>query len=164
MKLWVIRHAKSSWDDPKVPDFGRTLNGRGRRDGPPMARWIGEQPEPPSWIVSSDATRAKATTAFLVDGARVNQSHVIYDHRLYLAEEDTILDVVREVPPDVRSCAVVGHNPGLSRFVNAMLGQPVIDELPTFGVAKLDVSEPWATLQFGAARLETLFRPKDLAR
>ena len=163
MKLWVIRHAKSSWDDPQLADFGRPLNARGKRDGPPMARWLATQPEPPSWVVSSDAARARATTAFVAEGVRLADDHVLYDHRLYLAEEDAILDVVREVPQDVRPCAIVGHNPGLSRFVNAMLGQPVVDELPTFGIAKLDVPAPWATLQFGAARLETLFRPKDLS-
>ena len=162
MKLWVVRHAKSSWDDPKVPDFGRPLNGRGKRDGPRMARWLSGQADMPTWIVSSDAVRAKATTEFVVDGARVDAAQTIFDHRLYLAESETILDVVREVPADVRSCAIVGHNPGISRFVNEMLGHPVIDELPTFGIAKLDVPAPWTTLAFGKARLDLLFRPKEL--
>jgi phosphohistidine phosphatase len=162
MKLWVIRHAKSSWDDPKIPDFGRPLNRRGKHDGPRVAKWLGKQDDLPEWIVSSDAVRAKATTEFVAHGANVPDTRVVYDHRMYLAEVETILEVIRSMPVDVRSCAVVGHNPGLSRFVNEMLGQPVIDELPTFGIAKLDVAEPWSTLALGSARLDTLFRPKDL--
>ena len=162
MKLWVIRHAKSSWDDPKVADFGRPLNGRGKRDGPRMAKWLSNQADLPAWIVSSDAARAKATTEFVADGARVAATQTIFDHRLYLAESETILDVVREIPADVRSCAIVGHNPGMSRFVNEMLGHSVIEELPTFGIAKLEVPEPWPTLAFGNARLDLLFRPKEL--
>jgi phosphohistidine phosphatase len=61
MKLWLVRHAKSDWSTPGQSDFDRPLNARGRRDGPRMAAWLAEQPEPATWIWCSDAVRARST-------------------------------------------------------------------------------------------------------
>ena len=65
MKLWVIRHAKSSWADHGQADLERPLNKRGNADGPRMAHWLATQAEPATWIWSSDAARALATAEFV---------------------------------------------------------------------------------------------------
>jgi phosphohistidine phosphatase len=161
MKLWVIRHAKSSWKTGKS-DFDRPLNKRGERDGPRMAAWLATQDNLPVWIVSSNAARAHATADFVCAGANLTVDRLTLDPRLYLADADTILDVIRETPDDVETMAVVCHNPGITDFVNDMLGEFRLDNLPTFGIAKLDVNGPWVDLTFESARLDELCVPKQL--
>ncbi len=161
MKLWVIRHAKSSWKTGHS-DFDRPLNKRGERDGPRMAAWLSTQEDPPEWIVSSDAARARATADFVCAGAGVSTEALLLESRLYGASAETILDVVRETPDDFSTMAIICHNPGITDFVNAMLGEYRFDNLPTFGVAKLDVGEPWVDLTFDSASLDELCVPKQL--
>jgi phosphohistidine phosphatase len=160
--LWLIRHAKSDWKSKAGSDFERPLNGRGERDGPRMARWLAAQSVPASWIWTSDALRALATTHFVVQGFATAGPEVVSDHRLYLASPERLLDVIRDTPADVRSIAVVAHNPGLTELVNLLAGHTVTDNLPTFGVARFAVGEPWAHLSFGAGQLELLTSPKRL--
>jgi phosphohistidine phosphatase len=162
MKLWVIRHAKSSWADPGQTDFQRPLNRRGKHDGERIAQWMRVQTERPDWIVSSDARRARDTAEFVRSGYSVTADHLIFDHRLYEASAATIRDVVTELPESCPSAALVGHNPGSTEFVNAMVGTQVIDQLPTFGIALLEVPSRWPDVGFGSARLIALYTPKSL--
>ena len=163
MKLWVIRHAKSSWAQPEQVDFERPLNQRGMKDGQRVALWMRSQPDRPSCIVSSDAARARATADFVRSGYLVTADHLFFDHRLYEASLTTIRDVVQELPDTCPSVALVGHNPGSSHFVNAMVGADVIDQLPTFGIALLELPAPWRDARFGSAHLVALYTPKTLA-
>jgi len=162
MKLWVIRHAKSSWDDPSQADFDRPLNGRGKKDGKRMMKWMREQSLRPGRLISSDAVRARATTEFVRSGYEIAAHNVNFDHRLYLAEPETMLVVVRELPDDCASVGLVGHNPGSTEFVNAMVGTSVVDELPTFAVALLHIPGRWADATFGSASFVALRTPKQL--
>jgi phosphohistidine phosphatase len=162
MKLWVIRHAKSSWADPGQADFERPLNGRGKKDGQRMSLWMSSERERPERIVSSDAARARSTAEYVRAGYSVSDDRLSLEHRLYEASPVTIRDVVRELPADCASAALVGHNPGSTDFVNAMVGKHVVDQLPTFGIALLDVPTPWADVRFGTARLVALHTPKSL--
>jgi len=162
MKLWVIRHAKSSWADPGQADFERPLNGRGKKDGQRMALWMKGEREHPEWIVSSDAARARATAEYVRAGYSVSAERLLFEHRLYEASPVTIRDVVRELPDACASAALVGHNPGSTDFVNAMVGKKVIEQLPTFGIVLLDVPAPWADVRFGSARFVALYTPKSL--
>jgi phosphohistidine phosphatase len=162
MRLWVIRHAKSDWSHPGQGDFDRPLNERGRRDGPRMAEWLAGQKDPARWIWSSDAVRARETATYVTDGFRRAQPELVLDRRLYLAEPEGLLDVLRETPDDVDSVAVIAHNPGLTDLVNLLAGERVLDNLPTFGVAAFKVKAPWVELRAGAGRLLTLMSPKRL--
>ena len=162
MKLWVIRHAKSSWDDPSQADFDRPLNGRGKKDGKRMVKWMREQSLRPSRLISSDAVRARATTEFVRNGYEIEAHNVHFDHRLYLAEPETMLDVLKELSDDCASVGLVGHNPGSTEFVNAMVGDGVVDELPTFAVALLELPGGWADASFGNASFVALQTPKKL--
>jgi phosphohistidine phosphatase len=160
--LWVIRHAKSSWADPGLTDFERPLNERGIKDGERMMRWMRKQAERPTWLVSSDARRARDTAAYVRDGYRIDVDHFLLDHRLYEPTTASVLAVVRDLPAACPSAALVGHNPGFSDFVNAIVGSAAMEQLPTFGIALLHVPLPWADARFGSARLIETFTPKGL--
>jgi len=162
MKLWLIRHAKSDWSSGAATDFERPLNARGERDGPRVAAWLAGEPDPASWIWSSDAIRALSTADFVARGFAAAGAQVVAEHRLYDAGPERLLEVVRETPPEVTSAALVAHNPGLTVLVNLLAGETISQNLPTFGVARFEVPGPWAELTFGRAELELLTSPKHL--
>lgn len=160
MRLWLIRHAKSSWSSGARSDFERPLNARGERDGPRMQAWLAAQPNPIEWIWSSDATRARATADFV---ARAFPNAVLEtDHRLYGAAPETILQVARETPADIETAAIVSHNPGITWCVNLLAGEQLVENLPTFGAALLQWSGDARALAPAKADLQILTSPKAL--
>ncbi len=162
MKVWIIRHAKSSWAEPGLADFDRPLNDRGNADGARMAAWLASQEAPAEWIWTSDAARAKATAGFVAQGFAAARPQIAEEHALYHATPHAALDVLRGTPDGIESVALVAHNPGLTHLVNLLAGEVVTDNLPTFGVARFDVPAPWQSLGSGQATLEILTAPKKI--
>jgi phosphohistidine phosphatase len=162
VKIWIVRHAKSSWADPGKTDFDRPLNARGKRDGPRMQIWLAAQTHPAQWLVTSCAARALATSVFVAAGFDLAAEVVIEDSRLYLASAETAVDVLRETPADVESVALVAHNPGISHLLDRLIGEHRSGDLPTFGTARLGFDGAWPDLQFGACDLELVTSPKRL--
>lgn len=162
MKLWLIRHAEARMGGGTIPDRMRPLHLRGEQDAERMAGWLRAQPEPASWIWTSDALRAQATARYVERAFAVAAPIVVKEPRLYDAAPETILDVIRSTPADVVSAAVVAHNPGLTVLLNLLTGDKATNNLPTFAVAELDVNGSWSALRFGGARLERLTSPKDV--
>lgn len=163
MKLWLIRHAKSDWSEPVGSDFERPLNKRGRRDGPRMQAWLSEQDHPAAWIWSSKASRARATADFVAAGFHRCSPTIAEDERLYLASPEDILAVIRETPDPEPVAALIAHNPGMTYLVNLLAGEEVLDNLPTFGIARFDLPGPWSDLRYGIGRLDFLMSPKRLS-
>jgi phosphohistidine phosphatase len=162
MKLWLIRHAKSSWGQPGLSDFERPLNNRGKRDGPRMAAWLSEQSHPAQWIWTSTAARAMATTAFVRRGFELDDTAVAPLDDLYHAAPEALLAAIHQTPTDIDSVALVAHNPGLTYLVNLLGTTPATDNLPTFGIARFDCPSDWQTLAPGTATLELLVGPKTI--
>ncbi len=162
MKLWVIRHAKSSWADPGQTDFDRPLNERGLKDGKRLVRWMSALKERPGFICSSDAVRARLTAEFVREGCGTPSVQLVFEHRIYEASPATLLTVVQGLPAGCPSAALVGHNPGSTEFINRMVGRSVIDNLPTLGIAILELSDAFADARFGCAQLVQLHSPKTL--
>jgi phosphohistidine phosphatase len=132
-----------------------------------MAAWLAEQSAPASWIWTSDAARALATSRFVAQGftratAQGATPHIVPEHRLYHATPEAACDVLRQTPDDVESVAVVAHNPGLTWLVNLLGGEQTVDNLPTFGVARFNVEGSWEQFDYPAAMLELLMAPKQL--
>ncbi|MCY4215165.1 MAG: histidine phosphatase family protein [Gammaproteobacteria bacterium] len=160
MRLWLIRHAKSSWSSAAGGDFDRPLNQRGERDGPKMRDWLADQAHPAQWIWTSDAARAAATAAFVAEA--FPDAALKADHRLYGASPTTLVGVLRETPAAIATAAIVAHNPSITHCVNLLVASTVIDNMPTFGAVLLWWPGGPEALQAGAARLEALMSPKRL--
>jgi len=111
VKIWLIRHAKSSWSEAGLKDFDRPLNARGERDGPRMADWLAAQGDPATWLWTSTAARARATARFVRKAFALSDDAVVETDELYEASPEAILDVLRRTPAGVASVAVVAHNP-----------------------------------------------------
>ena len=161
-RLTLVRHAKSSWRFGSLDDFYRPLNKRGLRDCQKMPRHVVKRVGEPALLLSSDAARAVQTAQALVDAFALAPERVRVEHRLYLAEVDTLLEEISLIDNSVSHLMMVGHNPGLSELLGTLVRQGG-QAMPTFAVASLtlQVSE-WAQIQPGCATLDDYFVPKEL--
>lgn len=156
--LLLMRHAKSSWDEPKLADAERPLNSRGRRDAPRMGRALGALPDR---ILSSPAVRAR-TTALLVAEAAQYTGPIVFDARIYEAGVRELVQVTRDQPDACQRLLLVGHNPGLEDWVSAFaLDRP---RFPTGALAEIELMlARWSDLSPSTpGRLLRLVRPKEL--
>jgi phosphohistidine phosphatase len=157
--LFVLRHAKSSWENPDWSDFERPLNARGLD----AARFIGgliyERGLAPQIIVSSPAKRAKQTAVLVKEIAEISRA-VAFDERIYEASPLTLFNLIRELDEKWESVLLIGHNPGFENLVRVLTGEIV--SMPTAALAKITLDiEKWSALESGVNQLEFLIRPKE---
>jgi phosphohistidine phosphatase len=173
--LTVVRHAKSSWNQPGLADHDRPLNDRGRRAAPAIARFLwttylgGNAAEPllppPDRLVSSTALRALSTAQVMREQFHLPPEQLLLDQTLYLASERNILAAVRNFDESWQHVFMFGHNPGLHDFINHMLARSEVSRLPTCSVAILALpSEFWALTDWNEAQLIGFFTPRLLQR
>ncbi|MBI3219982.1 MAG: histidine phosphatase family protein [Bacteroidetes bacterium] len=165
-KLIIIRHAKSSWEDPSLDDFDRQLNKRGEKDAPRMGKLLREMKITPDNVISSPAVRAMETCKHISKKLDFSPNKVLIDQRLYHAEKELILQVVQEIPDrknDHEEIALLfGHNPGLTEFVNAISNEAIVN-IPTCGVVVISFSHArWCDAQFGSGKMEWFHYPKKV--
>ena len=144
--LTLIRHAKSSWKDPTLPDWDRPLNKRGRRDAPMMGERLAGREAYADLLISSSAVRAVATAEAIAAEIEYPADEIVVDERLYGADEYEILEVIQGLDDAWERVMLVGHNPGLTDLVNA-LSPTGIDNVPTCGIVELTYdTESWALI------------------
>jgi phosphohistidine phosphatase len=160
--LIIIRHAKSSWDDPDISDFNRPLNDRGERDAPRMAKRLKEKDFTFTTVISSPAVRALTTCHVFVDVLGFPKEHVQISKELYHAGDEIILNVVKKLRDNSKDdvAMLFGHNPGLTDFVNNLLEED-IDNVPTTGIVccKLKIGK-WGDAKWGCGEMEFFDWPK----
>ena len=163
--LYVLRHAKSSWEDPHLRDYDRPLNERGLRDAPVMAARLlkktQDQGVKVTAILSSPALRTQTTAGIFAKALSMQQDQIQLEPQIYLAGTGRLLQLIRRFSNDTSAAMLVGHNPTLTDFVNAMSGSS-IDNIPTCGLVTLQLPiENWEQANFGEAQLLSLEFPKD---
>jgi phosphohistidine phosphatase len=163
-RLTLIRHAKSSWDDPALPDFERPLNARGKRDAPAMAKRLAAELERPLELVSSPAHRAAATAQVFAAALGATLEDIRYEPRLYEASAERLLEIVRGFDDADLHVLVFGHNPGLSELARTLADCP-FEEMPTCAAATLSLAvRRWQDVRAGCGRLERYRYPKQTQR
>jgi len=159
--LWLLRHAKSSWDDPAVADHERPLAPRGRKAAKRMRRWASEHRVQPEIVLCSSAVRARATLELVLPALRSPQVEV--ESRLYHTSADALLERLRELPAGVDSMLLVGHNPGCHGLA-CLLAPPGPDAFPTAALAELRLEiDEWPETRPGCGLLQQLVLPRSLA-
>ncbi|WP_376092646.1 histidine phosphatase family protein [Roseomonas sp. CCTCC AB2023176] len=167
-RLLLLRHAKSSWDDPALSDHARPLNAKGRRAAGAMAVAMGGLGLlRPDLVLVSSSRRTLQTLEALgpLDGARVDVTD-----DLYLAPWTRLLDALRDVQEETRSVLLLAHNPGLHELALELAGDAAsardLDVLreayPTCGLAEFEVPGRWGGLARGEGRLLRFLAPRDL--
>jgi phosphohistidine phosphatase len=158
-RLYLVRHAKSSWDEHGLADHDRPLAPRGKRAAKAMAAWLSENRVRPEMVLCSSAKRARQTFKRLGLAPR----HVHIERELYGADPATILARLRDVPDRVESVMVIGHNPGLEDLVPVLAERAELEKFPTGALAALTFDRNWSALERGTAELVDFVRPRDLA-
>jgi phosphohistidine phosphatase len=159
--LTILRHLKSSWKDKDLPDIERPLNRRGKEDAPVMATRIREAGIRPSLILSSPAHRAWTTARIIAKEISYPMEFLQREAELYLADVDTLLEVLERQDNKFNSIMIVGHNPGLTEFANYLLPN-LTDNIPTGGVVSLNIeTDDWNLRDRAPAELLVFDYPKN---
>ncbi len=157
--LYILRHAKSSWNNSDLADFDRPLNERGLETAPFMGNIIYENHFQPDLIISSPAKRA-AQTAILVRASAQIESEIRYDEKIYEASSRCLLQIISEQNDNLESLMLVGHNPGFEELLKNLTGE--FQEMPTAALAVIDLQiESWSKTAANCGTLRVLMRPKE---
>lgn len=160
--LILIRHAKSSWDDPDLDDFDRPLNARGMRDAPKMGKRLKEKGLAPDRVMSSPANRALTTAGLFAQAMQLPSGLIKKEKKLYHASADEMLALVRALPDEEDCIFLVGHNPGLTDFANELQTEEEINNIPTAGIVaiKFDLQH-WKSVKAETGELAFYHFPKE---
>jgi phosphohistidine phosphatase len=134
--LFLMRHAKSSWNDSTLDDHERPLNQRGKDNAPIMAKRLHKLGIKPDALFTSTAMRAAATAQVFAKHLDFPQPKISFDPNLYLATAGMLQDYVSKIENSLNSVLIFGHNPGLTLLVAQVWGLP-INNIPTCGIVSL---------------------------
>jgi phosphohistidine phosphatase len=168
-RILLLRHAKSSWDEPGANDLDRPLSPRGRRAAAVMGVYLRDEDLVPDLVLCSGARRARETWEIAAHQMK-RAPAVEHEAGLYMATPDLLLRRLRRAPDAARSVLVVGHEGGIDalarRLVNdgaAPLRRRLAEKFPTAALAVLALElGSWSTLAEKSATLVRLAAPKDL--
>ncbi len=172
LQLALLRHAKSSWDQPALEDFDRPLNARGEAAAPLMADRLAQQGFVPDLVLCSPAKRTRQTLSYvqarLADGGKRN---IRYDDDIYLANASDLLDILHHRGGRSEHVLLVGHNPGLHALAMMLAGTGdaealalMANKFPTAALAILSFDcSHWRDVKPGTGELKTYTAPKLLA-
>jgi phosphohistidine phosphatase len=150
-RLYLLRHAKSSWDDETLADHDRPLSARGRRAADAIGRYLREHGIEPELVLCSSSARTRETLA------RIGLSGEL-ERDLYGASASELLARLRALPPSLESVLLIGHNPGMHDLALALTGEPR-DKYPTGALAVIELDD-WTAR---SGRMIDLIRPRELA-
>jgi phosphohistidine phosphatase len=165
-RLFLLRHAKSAWDDPALRDRDRPLAPRGRKAAKRVARWAKKHGVRPQLVVCSSAVRAQQTLQRLLPG--LGEPEVWVEVTLYAAGAETLLARIRALPDEAGEAMLIGHNPGLMEVLLLLAAPGELREraavnVPTGALAELEADvERWADVAPGEARLTEFVVPREL--
>jgi len=165
--LTLLRHAKSSWDDPVARDFDRPLNAKGRRAAAMIGRHLKAEGFAFDHVLASPAVRVIETLDEVWSGYG-QKLEPVWNKAMYLASAPSLLDLVQAMPDIADHVLMVGHNPGLEDLVldltlDGELRERVEDKYPTATVAQMTLPvDRWAEVRAHSATLVAFIRPRDL--
>lgn len=163
-KLYLVRHAKSSWDYPQLSDHDRPLASRGLRDAPFMASMLEEQGVKPDRLVSSTAKRAYSTAVFFANAFGIDSEDILTERRVYHAMSSDVLDVVSAWPDEWNTVLLFGHNPTFTDVANYFTDN-YIDNVPTCGIVGIEAEDDsWKSFRRREGRVVDYWYPKQFPK
>ncbi|MEO6488328.1 MAG: histidine phosphatase family protein [Ferruginibacter sp.] len=155
-KLFLVRHAKSSWENFSVADRDRPLNARGKQDAPEMAKRLLDKKIRIDAFVTSPAKRAKKTCKIFCKEFEHKEADILEVGKLYEASTETFFQVVSELDSNANCVAIFSHNPGITDFANMLCEHVKIDNMPTCGIFAVECHiKTWN--EFGDSKKTFLF-------
>ena len=158
--LYLLRHAKSSWNDASLRDFDRPLKKRGREAAEQIGRRLAAEKVSNPAVICSPAVRTRQTAEIFLKSAKL-LVEPRFDERIYEASLRELVQVVSEIPDDKEVAIMIGHNPGFEELLAFLSGEH--RRMPTCALAKIkfgDVS--WKDVKAGEGSIELFIAPKEL--
>jgi phosphohistidine phosphatase len=168
-RLAVLRHAKSSWGDPRLDDINRPLNERGWKAARRIGRELKHRRMRFDLVLASPAARVRET----IDGLQQEfdfEAPIQFEPLIYEATEETLLELVRGLPDTVSAPLCVGHNPGLERLIVGLtrddregLRDRIAGKYPTAALAVIELpAKRWKDVRPGSGEVIDLILPREL--
>ncbi len=159
-KLYLIRHAKSSWKDHGMTDHDRPLNERGKKDAPAMAKLLKNKKVNPKLMLTSDAVRARNTAVIFAGILDYPKNEILEEPYLYLANQQIFLKQINTIEDEIDCCFLFSHNPGISEFAHFLTGDNRVD-MPTCAVYGIEFDvESWREIKSSSGKTIMFEYPK----
>jgi phosphohistidine phosphatase len=159
--LYLVRHAKSSWEEVGLADFDRPLNKRGKKNAPFMGKILKKSGFIPDLIVASPAQRAKITAEIFAEELNYPLQKIIFDEEIYEANPIKLLQIIKNQQNNIEKLMLVGHNPALTLLANQLTPTVRIENIPTAGVFAVRwETNSWAEIQTQQAQFLFFDYPK----
>ena len=158
--LYLVRHAKSSWGEPALPDRDRPLNERGLRDVATMGKRLAQRDVKVDVMLSSPATRALTTAEHLAKALGIKRKDIVVIERLYAAPAKELLSLIEALGDGPKRVMLVAHNPGLTELARHFASE--IADMPTCAIAEFTFAAPsWAGIGDAEPGHVVLDHPKN---
>ena len=159
-RLYLIRHAKSSWKDVDLADIDRPLNKRGERDAPFMGELLKKLQAKPDLIISSPAKRARKTAAIIARQIGYPGDKILIEDSIYALCVPTILNVINDIDDSQDEVMIFGHNPDFTALANYLTNSEVAN-IPTCGIFCVDFDiQSWKEVKKGNGSVSFFEYPK----
>ena len=160
--LFVIRHGKSSWEDPQLSDHDRPLLPTGIKKTKRIANYLKEKISVPDLMLSSTAKRAHETAKIIAEKINYPVDYIKTSSKLYHAGSDDIYTTLYTLDNAINSVMIFGHNPTFTYFVNHYL-DPGIENLPTSGVVCVEFNcDIWEDVNVSSFQVNFVVFPRML--
>lgn len=157
-KLFIIRHAKSSWEDETLDDFDRPLNNRGFKNAVFMGKLLKKKDTNPDLIISSPALRTTITSQIIVNEIDYKKT-IIFEPSIYEANENILKEIIKNLKDGNNIVFLIGHNPGLSNLVGLLTSKN--EDIPTCGIIEIDFqTNSWSEISKENSKLISFEYPK----
>lgn len=137
-RLFLLRHAKSSWDDPLISDFDRPLNKRGKKEAVTIGAFMKSSGINPELIISSSAKRARKTAKRISNVIEYPKNKIIKEDSIYEAPVRNLLELITNLDDKYSQVMLIGHNPGFSNLASTLTGAKITEDIPTCGLFAID--------------------------
>lgn len=162
LKLFLLRHAKSSWDDVALNDADRPLSKRGVKDAPLMGKYFSKDYNKPQLIISSPARRARETAELFAESIDYKIDKISFDENIYEATLEDLVNIVLKIEDSYEKVMMVGHNPGFTELANYLAEKATIDNIPTCGIFAVEFKvKSWRKIDRKSGTLLSFDYPKN---
>jgi phosphohistidine phosphatase len=160
--IYLVRHAKASWDEPGVSDADRPLIPKGVKNTKLIVDFLLKRESSIDLIISSPAVRAFETAKIVAEGLNYPVNKIKIDRKIYDGYYDRILDIIYGTSSDLNSLMIFGHNPTITNLANLFL-HPGIEAMPTSCIVCLSfLVDKWEEIPSNEAVREFIVFPKML--
>lgn len=167
--IFLLRHAKSSWNDPKLDDFDRPLSSRGIKSCNKIGKFLNKKKLIPEIVYCSNAIRAKQTWE-LTNRIVKKKENIFYSNTLYMANLNSFITIVHKTIDNFNSLMLVSHNPGIENFALELIKNKknkfydkISMKYPTAALAIISFDEKkWSNIKIGTGKIIDFIKPRDL--